>query len=682
MSIISSCPKCSQSVLLPVGLSASATVRCPLCQEQYSLQEVLGQLPPMLEVIDAGQPAIATAFAAPAVESHDDDLLLASSSAFAESAPLAEPTAFGESTGFDASTPFAEPEDASTPYAKPAPGDSENDFGFTPASDELAESDLDPDEVDTVLDEERRPTITYGERLTGFDHGHDGSGFEPIPTGFGSPAGQLNGVNTYRAASTALDEEEIELDTEPAAEFEEAPAEESPFDSIAVKPGPRKRRREPSVIGNLIGVVGGGVVGLGLGYMILLWIGGPEKDFFGYSKNIPRWMLPSSFAEKDAEEAEPSGFATSFDQVPPQVAQNDSATTNPNPGPRQPKPPAGPDLGELPLNVPSLPNEPATPSEPKQTTRNKPALDGPLEIEPTTPAPSLDLPAPDLAPPLISPPGMTPPKPKTPAGDNLNLPVDPLKPEPELTIPPVEPAKPEMKPELKPETPATETPKPEPAVVTDTPKPEPTPPKTDDVPPPVESIGLKVPPTFTTEELAMAVQEAKDAQTKADEATAAGAADARALTGAFFKKAYYVAEILTFLPKNPDDAKLVEARDSAQQLALSLASDPAKKTLFNLGAGRWYSARPVKGDHDGLIFAGVVQSTGKSGKMFETKLLLNDSDKVITILGDSDPGVQQDEQVVVLGGIIEQPGNKLFGYTGGEPTVVWNGLTLKLNPGQ
>ncbi len=51
---ISSCPRCAKQVTLPVGVSDSAQVRCPLCHAQYALADALVNMPPLLEVIEAG----------------------------------------------------------------------------------------------------------------------------------------------------------------------------------------------------------------------------------------------------------------------------------------------------------------------------------------------------------------------------------------------------------------------------------------------------------------------------------------------------------------------------------------------------------------------------------------------------------------------------------------------------
>lgn len=64
---IVACPRCADQVVMPATASPRATVRCPLCQVEFSLAEVLERLPPTLIVVsdpDAVQPAPVLAIAA------------------------------------------------------------------------------------------------------------------------------------------------------------------------------------------------------------------------------------------------------------------------------------------------------------------------------------------------------------------------------------------------------------------------------------------------------------------------------------------------------------------------------------------------------------------------------------------------------------------------------------------
>ena len=65
---IVACPKCADLVALPDRASRRATVRCPLCQAQFLLTEVLDKLPPALLVVDDPEAARKKALLEAAIE--------------------------------------------------------------------------------------------------------------------------------------------------------------------------------------------------------------------------------------------------------------------------------------------------------------------------------------------------------------------------------------------------------------------------------------------------------------------------------------------------------------------------------------------------------------------------------------------------------------------------------------
>ena len=54
----------------------------------------------------------------------------------------------------------------------------------------------------------------------------------------------------------------------------------------------RSKRASVGIFGQLLGIVGGGIVGLALGYYVLLWIGGARVDFLEIRDQLPQWLLP------------------------------------------------------------------------------------------------------------------------------------------------------------------------------------------------------------------------------------------------------------------------------------------------------------------------------------------------------------------------------------------------------
>jgi hypothetical protein len=56
---IAHCPKCREQVTVPTGASSQATVRCPLCSDQYLLADALRSLPPTLEILHDPEASVA-----------------------------------------------------------------------------------------------------------------------------------------------------------------------------------------------------------------------------------------------------------------------------------------------------------------------------------------------------------------------------------------------------------------------------------------------------------------------------------------------------------------------------------------------------------------------------------------------------------------------------------------------
>ncbi|MEX0937541.1 MAG: IBR domain-containing protein [Pirellulales bacterium] len=93
----------------------------------------------------------------------------------------------------------------------------------------------------------------------------------------------------------------------PASETAESePAEPANFSSVtAVATGapapsiaPLSRPRSGASGGfgrQLVGIVGGGALGLLIGYFLLLWIGGRRADFLEIGQNLPEFMVPAEF---------------------------------------------------------------------------------------------------------------------------------------------------------------------------------------------------------------------------------------------------------------------------------------------------------------------------------------------------------------------------------------------------
>ena len=92
----------------------------------------------------------------------------------------------------------------------------------------------------------------------------------------------------------------------------------------------KRRRRRPSVVKTLVGVVGGGFIGIFLAGYGLLWLKGPDGDLLGIANLLPAAMLPGA---DDAASQEPLSLAG--DRLPP-PAPVDAAPMSEAAPPQQP----------------------------------------------------------------------------------------------------------------------------------------------------------------------------------------------------------------------------------------------------------------------------------------------------------------------------------------------------------
>lgn len=72
------------------------------------------------------------------------------------------------------------------------------------------------------------------------------------------------------------------------------PSEHDDYDAadLAVTSVPQKRSGAVGLAGQLLGMLGGGIVGLAIGYYVLLWLGGPRADFLNIRDSLPSWLVP------------------------------------------------------------------------------------------------------------------------------------------------------------------------------------------------------------------------------------------------------------------------------------------------------------------------------------------------------------------------------------------------------
>ena len=120
----------------------------------------------------------------------------------------------------------------------------------------------------------------------------------------------------------------------------------------AIPVAPRPRKKQPGVLSHLIGIVGGGLIGLSLGYLGLLRFGGPRYDFLEIADKLPDWVFaPIPFPQFNRQKGD-------------EPQRNDRNLKELLDAPEQPPAVEVPAVGANPFDAPGAPaaHEPPPPS--------------------------------------------------------------------------------------------------------------------------------------------------------------------------------------------------------------------------------------------------------------------------------------------------------------------------------
>jgi hypothetical protein len=485
------------------------------------------------------------------------------------------------------------------------------------------------------------------------------------------------------AASDPADHEEIELDfaeqvAESPVEFV-ADAEEQPEAKKGKKKKDKKKKaksdeadgdaqpRRRSLVGTIVGVLLGAIVGLGGALYGVMWMG-KDYDFFNLGPTLAGFKLPLPAEYSKAKGRMVAGGA----QLPPTI----------------PMPPATPPANETPAPDQNAaappPSEPTTPAttEPSSTDQPLAATEQPATQPPATEsAPN----QPQTA--ETNPPAEEKPAPSEPAlAEKSDTPI----PEPAADKPAADPATdPVGVTAAKPTPDVLEPPSREPAEMPDDPTDRAAPvdtalesPKLDAEPLPApdqEQPSLVNAPEYSPADLAKAMQDAGAANERM--VAVAGAKDEGALKSArarFYLSVFRLAEVLTFTGDASAQDHVGPERKPIERIMMQLAADKKRLDAMKYNAARWlgFSKRTTPG----IALAGSVQSCEPVGKLYELKLAagLNSDEPVVLVLCTENPHLSTGDEALVLGAIVDNPGERVIGYEGDEPLAIWSGMTLAL----
>jgi hypothetical protein len=441
------------------------------------------------------------------------------------------------------------------------------------------------------------------------------------------------------------------LEAEPShAEMVSAP-------TPSFRSSPRPKRKEKSMVGELVKIVLGGVVGISLAIVILWW--GPGVDL-GLAPTISkvnwmRWVLPQKILDK-VEGNQGNKEENPGDLQPINIDNGDNGKSKPS------------QIGKSEGGVSTSGGGFAAKAKPKTALKTEDPLDvsEPFAEKSTGGVGELKIESPlttELKPVPKKPEPAKTNTSEEPSEDDPFKP--PAKPEPAKPIKPAEPTepvdeKPAEKPAAKPkeENPAKESPAPE---------------------KPKEETSGEKPAEKPAESAAAAANladgiDAANSAAKAFDDTDAEDKEARKTAVVALYNAY-AGLGRTVEQTNLEDADNAEKLPALRQTLAELAKEPFKFNSIGFFAGKKLDA--ADGD-PGILLAGTVKDLKAAGGHFETTVELVRDKRLVTVISAKNPqdSYKIDDQVLILGSIVREPKEKLPGYQGEAAVLVKSGHAM------
>lgn len=177
-----------------------------------------------------------------------------------------------------------------------------------------------------------------------------------------------------------------------------------------------------------------------------------------------------------------------------------------------------------------------------------------------------------------------------------------------------------------------------------------------------EYVGPRTPKSTTADDLAKVMDEAT---AKAGDPTSPDAYEALCRVGA----------TMAFVNGEASDTQLTD-RIATARAAIEAIAKQAEVYEKLAEAAKERIDAPA-GQHVGVLLAGTVKNVVKQKQIYGAIVELAGQSKTVSVLSDMDSELKADDQVVVLGIVVREPGANLVGYSGSKPSVVWAAVAVK-----
>jgi hypothetical protein len=367
-----------------------------------------------------------------------------------------------------------------------------------------------------------------------------------------------------------------------------------------------------------------GIVGLELGYYALLWLRGPSIDFLNVAKYVPPALLPPSF-----ESNQPASVTlnTSPQSVTPPQTTPESATAEDAEDDTSPAETAPPEALAT--------DEQSTPSEPETTEIGAPVseTESPAEVQAGfTEEQAAEATA---APPAIDAGSVGDRYTDTSTSANISA---------------TEPAEFSNQPSA--------------ASITESQA--------------IEDVRIDGAPSFTASDLSAALDAAKDAQPKLVEGNFADGKEVARAKGLSYAALADLAQKATLVDAVAESAEASPLQQASEDLFRQTLAEARIRDEVGVILLKWIASPNRK--HGGVFFAGNVASQQPAGSVVECRVDLENGQS-ITVLAPpaaAEAGPDDAQPQAVIGYIIDQPAERIEGYTGAATQAVWTNRLIPL----
>ena len=180
-------------------------------------------------------------------------------------------------------------------------------------------------------------------------------------------------------------------------------------------------------------------------------------------------------------------------------------------------------------------------------------------------------------------------------------------------------------------------------------------------------VGLLERPSFTSDELGDALKAAHDLVSTVE--------DVDTLSPEAFEELCRLAHVLSFVTDDPADGRLQSRKEAVGRILRDLVEAPGRIDEIGLQAGRLLQNEEIA--EPGILLAGTAGRVVSKDGLHGTTIRLAVHPESISVFSDDVLPFEADDQVIILGSIVNDPVENLVGYSGTKPRVIWAGMAVK-----